>query len=303
MKKITILVLVSLLFIVSSGQAQVARVHGKQQNAVFTDSITGNIVMQDDWWIGMSADSGRIIFDGTLLDDIIIKNARLIVSQPLNESQFRITTSADLTTKYVDFEEVEGDLEIRTSGGDVSFTDERVKGAGAFAIGSVMLAADSALTVWAGAHIYQNLYVEDNIKSNGRVWADTFYKGAVEADSTLVTNKYIRNRPQSKSFTIANIDNTFDFKLWKTPVAITIDSVFGQCSDGTNVVGALDEYDWDYTDLVAIVNADWTFTTTYQAIGSFTNAGIAAKNHLRWHTTSVSGAVTFFDITIWFHED
>jgi len=122
--------------------------------------------------------------------------------------------------------------------------------------------------------------------------SDLYVNGTVSSSNLL-----------TKSFTIQAIDSDHDIKLWKTPVAITIDSIFGQCDGGTNVIGALDEYDWDNTDLVAVVNADWTFTTTYQAVGSFTNAGIAAKNHLKWHTTSVSGTVNFFDLTIWYHED
>ena len=159
--------------------------------------------------------------------------------------------------------------------------------------------ADSALTVThQGIKKFHADSTSENFAFDG-----AYHVTSAQADSAYVSRKEMRSRDQVKSFVIQTIDSDHDIKLWKTPVAITIDSIFGQCDGGTNVIGALDEYDWDNTDLVAVVNADWTFTTTYQAIGSFTNAGIAAKNHLKWHTTSVSGEVDFFDLTIWYHED
>lgn len=157
----------------------------------------------------------------------------------------------------------------------------------------------------ASSEIATQIIVSDHVDSTDEafVFSDAYRITSEEGDSAYVSRKEMRSRLQVKSFAFKNIAAADDFKLWKTPVAITIDSIFGQCDGGTNVIGALDEYDWNNTGLVAVVNSDWTFTTAYQAIGSFSNAGIAARNHLKWHTTSVSGSVDYFDLTIWFHED
>jgi hypothetical protein len=109
--------------------------------------------------------------------------------------------------------------------------------------------------------------------------------------------------PHVASVPVDNIDDTYDRVLFKLPYAITIDSVFGLCDDGTNVVGALDEYDYAGTSVDAVVDADWTITTSQYVDGSFTNAGLDAGDWLGWHTTSVSGTVTHFTLTIWFHEN
>lgn len=277
-------------------------------------TFTGNITMPDDGWIGISADSGRIELESNSGHDLVkIHRARLIINdkgvEPTSDSgvlhisstsahQFRIENAPGA---WVDFEcDPTGDLQIRTAGGDVKFSDENLWTAGYTILGSVVAQPDSQLTVYGGIHASGGgLLVDEDLTVTG----DAYHVSPSESDSAYVSRKEMRSRDQVKSFTIKSIADTDDFTLWKTPTAITIDSVFGKCTEGTNVVGALDEYDWDDDALVAVVNADWTITTTYQAIGSFTNAGIAAKNHLRWHTTSVSGTVTFFQFTIWYHDD
>jgi hypothetical protein len=121
-------------------------------------------------------------------------------------------------------------------------------------------------------------------------------------DSAYVSRKEVRSRSQSKGFVILSATTDNDFIFWKLPVAITIDSVFAKCKDGTNVVGALDEYDYAGASVSAVVDGDWTVTTTQYVDGSFTNAGLDAGDWLGWHTTSVSGTVTVFSLTFWYHE-
>lgn len=242
-------------------------------------TMTGNITMPDDGWIGGGASKGRMVYKDETQDTIMFWNA-FIRSQSIY--------AVGIVSASVGLLSGNG---LTVSSGTVTLTSTTVN-----------LPSNA---VDASAEIANQIIVGNHIDSVGEdfVFDGAYHKTSGEGDSALVSRKEMRSRDQVKAFVIQGPDSDHDIKLWKTPVAITIDSVFGQCDGGTNVIGALDEYDWDNTDLVAIVNADWTFTTTYQAIGSFTNAGIAAKNHLKWHTTSVSGSVDFFDLTIWFHED
>lgn len=158
---------------------------------------------------------------------------------------------------------------------------------GGAARAATCLVADSAITVDTSAAAIQtalaHVYSAD----------DDSYPG--DSVSALYA------RYEVKSFIIENPD-TLHRRLWKAPEAITIDSVFGICEGGTNIVGALDEYSYDGSTLDAAVDADWTITTSMYSDGSFTNAALDAMDWLGWHTTSVSGSVASFTLTIYYHQ-
>ena len=120
---------------------------------------------------------------------------------------------------------------------------------------------------------------------------DLYLSGTVLSADTL-----------TKSFVIASPDDTFDFPFWQTKRAITIVAVSAVCTGGTNVVGALQEYNATGTSVDAAVDGDWTITTSEYTDASFSNPGIDAGDWLGWKTTSVSGSVTFFSITFEYTE-
>jgi len=115
--------------------------------------------------------------------------------------------------------------------------------------------------------------------------------------AAALADRVSRSDTLSKSFVIGSIDDTYDFPFWQTKEAITITAVSAVSTGGTNVVGALQEYNATGTSVDAAVDGDWTITTSEYTDASFTNAGIDAGDWLGWKTTSVSGTVTFFSIT------
>lgn len=104
---------------------------------------------------------------------------------------------------------------------------------------------------------------------------------------------------QFKSFVIIAATATSDYKLWKSPYAITIISVNCLATGGTSVTGGVDEADGNGT-LTAAVDADITATAGTNAAddGSLTNPSIDSGDYVNWHTTSVSGTNTDFTVTI-----
>ena len=101
-------------------------------------------------------------------------------------------------------------------------------------------------------------------------------------------------------FSILSPSNASDNIKKQVIRPITITKVSMKCDGGTNVVGRLYEVDGDGdpSDQVGIENSDWTVTTTETEDTSFANAGIDAGDYLSWDTTSVSGAVGTFTITV-----
>lgn len=258
---------------------------------------------------------GAITTSGALLDPLF--EILVPASPAANQQVFGVAKGTQASNTWLFTVDEDGDVGIA---GILNMSDKDIINIGILNA-DVLRADGSALAVGNNTETIEIKSSDWDISTTGTItnaeWQGTAVADAYVADNITVDEASdvdttgtkiaaaIANAHTSlvKAFVIQTIDSDHDIKLWKTPVAITIDSVFGQCDGGTNVIGALDEYDWDNTDLVAIVNSDWTFTTTYQAVGSFSNAGIAAKNHLKWHTTSVSGTVNFFDLTIWYHED
>lgn len=135
------------------------------------------------------------------------------------------------------------------------------------------------------------------------LWAHLDDTSGVLRTAITDTTWAMKTQLESKGFVILNIAAANDLPVLKFPRAITIDSVFAKCEDGTNVVGALDEYNYGGSAVDAAIDADWTITTTQYVDGSFTNAGLDAGDWLGWHTTSVSGTVTRFVLTIYYHEN
>lgn len=100
------------------------------------------------------------------------------------------------------------------------------------------------------------------------------------------------------SFSISAIDDTWDWPFQMRLKAITVVRVSGVCISGTNVVGVLMEYDNDAANPAVMNSSDWTFTTGEESFTSFSNASIDDGDYIGWKTTSVSGDVDFFTLTI-----
>ena len=119
-----------------------------------------------------------------------------------------------------------------------------------------------------------------------------------EGDALLVKNRVIF------CFNLHDPDDTMDNIKKQFPYAMTITKVSMKCDGGTSVVGRLYEVDGDGdpTDQVGIETSDWTVTTSETEDESFNNNDLDAGDYLSWDTTSVSGAVTNFSITVEGHE-
>jgi len=102
------------------------------------------------------------------------------------------------------------------------------------------------------------------------------------------------------AFAIHDIDDGMDDIAIQFPRAMTITKVTAMCIAGTNVIGRLYEVDGDGVDgdAVGVEVGDWTFTTTETEDSSFNNATLDAGDYLQWDTTSVSGSVTTFRLTV-----
>lgn len=120
----------------------------------------------------------------------------------------------------------------------------------------------------------------------------------VFSDDLKVTGIIVSSDTLTKSFVIQAPDSDHDFPFWMTPKAITIIAASGVCIAGTNVVGVFMEYDNDAANPVVCNSSDWTFTTGEERTTSLSNPSIDAGDYLGWKTTSVSGSVDFFTITI-----
>lgn len=102
------------------------------------------------------------------------------------------------------------------------------------------------------------------------------------------------------SFCLYGVADDMDGIQKQFPRAMILTKVTMKCEDGTNVVGRLYEVDGDGdpADKVGIESSDWTVTTTETQDTSFNNATLDAGDYLRWDTTSHSGTVTMFCVTV-----
>ncbi|MCG2725649.1 MAG: hypothetical protein L6420_05230 [Elusimicrobia bacterium] len=102
------------------------------------------------------------------------------------------------------------------------------------------------------------------------------------------------------SFNLYLPDAAMDGIAIQLPKAATITRVTMKCNGGTNVIGRLYEVDGDGDplDKVGIETVDWTVTTTETEDTAFNNAALDAGDYLWWETTSVSGGVTMFTVTV-----
>jgi len=120
-------------------------------------------------------------------------------------------------------------------------------------------------------------------------------------DKTLMAGadgRIVAAEIKSRSFVILDtVKATFDFPFWQTPDSIVITGVSAVCTGGTNVVGALQEYNATGTSVDNAVDGDWTITTSEYTDASFTDPNINAGDWIGWKTTSVSGDVSAFSIT------
>jgi len=102
------------------------------------------------------------------------------------------------------------------------------------------------------------------------------------------------------AFNLHDPDSGMDDIKIQFPRAVTITKVSAICTAGTNVIGRLYEVDGDGddSDAVGVETTDWTFTTSETEDTSFNNATFDAGDYIQWDTTSVSGSVTNFAITV-----
>lgn len=101
-------------------------------------------------------------------------------------------------------------------------------------------------------------------------------------------------------FNIHDIDSGMDDIKMPFTRATTITKVTAFVTGGTNVVGRLYEVDGDGddADAVGVESSDWTFTAGETEDSSFNNATFDAGDYIQWDTTSVSGSVTGFMISV-----
>jgi hypothetical protein len=122
--------------------------------------------------------------------------------------------------------------------------------------------------------------------------------GAICVDTSVTTGsmfgfygdaEYRLPAYQSKSFVIDNPDANSDYILWKVPYNITLKAVHVVVTAGasTSVVGFLDEStDAHGAGATACSSNVTAYAGTNMTTQVFDNAGIAAGNYLKWHTTS-----------------
>lgn len=101
-------------------------------------------------------------------------------------------------------------------------------------------------------------------------------------------------------FNVHDIDSGMDDIKMPFTRATTITKVTAFVTAGTNVVGRLYEVDGDGddADAVGVESSDWTFTAGETEDTSFNNATFDAGDYIQWDTTSVSGSVTGFMISV-----
>lgn len=132
-------------------------------------------------------------------------------------------------------------------------------------------------------------------------WDNTLKAWSVYDDGIsgdVITGKMTKTFP----LVIQNPGESHDFPFWQTGKKIVITGVSAVCTGGTNVIGALDEYNATGTSVDAVVDSDWTITTSEFTDTSFTNADIDAGDWVGFHVTSVSGTVNFLSITVDYYE-
>jgi hypothetical protein len=112
----------------------------------------------------------------------------------------------------------------------------------------------------------------------------------------------LQGKTKSIAFSFKNIEAADDFPFWRIPRGITLTKISAKCKDGTNVVGQLQEYDGYGLNPVNTMTTDLTVTTTQNESTSFSNAVLDAGDWLGWLTTSVSGTVTIFSLTVEYYE-
>lgn len=195
----------------------------------------------------------------------------------------------------------DGDIDWGTGAGQVSPTDFANEDIGDITIttGSWAVKDDSHNHVIANvdglaAGLRDSATVVWN-DSSGIIRAEMRDSAAVEIGDSLDA---LRAEIKSRSFVILDtVKATFDFPFWQTPDSIVITAVSAVCTGGTNVVGALQEYNATGTAVDNAVDGDWTITTSEFTDESFTDPNINPGDWLGWKTESVSGDVSAFSIT------
>jgi len=175
------------------------------------------------------------------------------------------------------------------------------------------IVADKALVnkadgaVWLGVHDFGGA-TSLEIPNGANPTVDATGEMAWETDDNdlhiydSVRDVVVAGKTKSRSFVIKGITTSDDFVFWETPRAITITKIAAICSGGTNVIGQLQEYSGTATAPVDVDGADWTVTTTEYEDTSFTNPTIDAGDWIGFKTTSVSGTVNFFSLTMEYYE-
>ena len=166
-------------------------------------------------------------------------------------------------------------------------------------IGGTTPAAITGTVVEAGTSLAITGTGDDGVVATGIKDEDDMTSNSATHLSTQQSiKKYVDDQVQSKSFILTNPTAASDGPIWRVPSAITITAIHVLCTDGTNIVGQLWEYDANGAN-GSTVDADITGTagTNVNDDGSISNPSIDANDYLGWVTTSVSGDPTKVIVT------
>jgi hypothetical protein len=155
---------------------------------------------------------------------------------------------------------------------------------------------------WDHSTIYRSSITEVTNKD----WDWVFQTGEDAAGDWFISQTRIwRGTPKEITFQVRDIDDTWDWPFWQPDNTIYVVGIVAYCQGGTNVVGQLQEYNSSRASPVDIEGSDYTITTTTfdRPYILKREQKIEADNWLGWKTTSVSGAVDFFYITVKYYEE
>ena len=180
-----------------------------------------------------------------------------------------------------------GDLYLTATGGDINLGDDNLTTTGAISFGGASTSIPWKVNATAAPTVEGQAIWESDTDEL------TVGDGAASIVIAAKTNTVF-------CFNVHDIDDGMDDIKMPFTRATTITKVTAFVTGGTNVVGRLYEVDGDGddADAVGVESSDWTFTAGETEDASFNNATFDAGDYIQWDTTSVSGSVTGFMISV-----
>ena len=226
-----------------------------------------------------------------------------------------------------------GDLYFTAEGGDINFNDDNLTTTGTLEAATITeggvavyndneidefseidaIVADKSLVnmadgaTWLGVHTFGGATTVIPWKVNATAAPTVEGQAIWESDTDELTvgdgSASIVIAAKTNTvfcFNVHDIDSGMDDIKMPFTRATTITKVTAFVTGGTNVVGRLYEVDGDGddADAVGVEAGDWTFTVGETEDTSFNNATFDAGDYIQWDTTSVSGSVTGFMISV-----